>query len=169
MSSSLLHKHLTEAWKLTLNGQKIRRFNFWGSFIDTLILSGTLIYQIGYIWLDVMHKTSDFFSWLRVFSTNFLGNHTITVISSLLFVGASYFLVNFLVKNIFNAGLIYLIRAYINKNDREYRSMSAFTFGWRKSVKLAEYHSLLFWSKPVYILYIFFWGYRFLEANWALI
>ena len=36
-------------------------------------------------------------------------------------------------------------------------------------MKLAEYHSLLFWSKPVYIFYIFFWGYRFLEANWTLI
>jgi len=169
MSSSQLHKHLTEAWKLTLNGQKIRRFNFWGSFIDTIILSGTLIYQIGYIWLDVMHKTSDFFSWLIVFSTSFMGQHKVTIISSVLLVGASYFLVNFLIKNIFNAGLIYLIRAYLNKNDREYRSMSAFTFGWKKSVKLAEYHSLLFWSKPVYILYIFFWGYRFLEANWTLI
>ena len=47
--------------------------------------------------------------------------------------------------------------------------MRAFAFGWRKSVKLAEYHSLLFWSKPVYIVYIFFWGYQFLEANWTLI
>jgi hypothetical protein len=47
--------------------------------------------------------------------------------------------------------------------------MRAFTFGWKKSVKLAEYHSLLFWSKPVYIIYIFFWGYQFLDANWNLI
>lgn len=83
--------------------------------------------------------------------------------------GAFYFLVNFLIKNIFNAGLIHLIRAYNNKNEREYRTMSAFTFGWKKSVKLAEYHSLLFWSKPVYIFYIFFWGYRFLDANWTII
>lgn len=169
MSSSRLHNHLSEAWKLTLNGQKIRRFNFWGSLIDTLILSGTLIYQIGYVWLDVMHKKSEFFTWLRGFSTDLMGHHRITVISSLLFVGAFYFLVNFLIKNIFNAGLIYLIRAYINKNEREYRSMSALTFGWKKSVKLAEYHSLLVWSKPVYILYIFFYWYRFLEGNWTLI
>ncbi len=47
--------------------------------------------------------------------------------------------------------------------------MSAFTFGWKKSIKLAEYHSLLFWSKPVYIFYIFFWGYRLLEGNWGII
>ncbi|MBP6921240.1 hypothetical protein KBB89_01695 [Candidatus Gracilibacteria bacterium] len=47
--------------------------------------------------------------------------------------------------------------------------MRAFAFGWKKSIKLAEYHSLLFWSKPVYIVYIFFWGYNFLEANWTLI
>jgi hypothetical protein len=93
----------------------------------------------------------------------------VTLISSLLVVGVFYFLVNFLIKNIFNAGLIYLIRAYNNKDERQYRSMAAFTFGWRKSVKLAEYHSLLFWSKPVYILYIFFWGYRFLDGNWTLI
>lgn len=47
--------------------------------------------------------------------------------------------------------------------------MKAFTFGWRKSVKLAEYQTLLFWSKPVYIFYIFFYGYRFLEGNWGVI
>ncbi|MCB9806523.1 hypothetical protein H6768_01235 [Candidatus Peribacteria bacterium] len=128
MSSSRLHNHLSEAWKLTLNGQKIRRFNFWGSLIDTIILSGTLIYQIGYVWLDVMHKKSDFFSWLRDFSGNLIGHHKITLITSLLLAGTLYFLVNFLIKNIFNAGLIYLIRAYINKNEREYRSMSALTF-----------------------------------------
>lgn len=169
MHSSPLHNHLTEAWKLTLNGQKIRRFNFWGSLLDTIILSGTLIYQIGYVWLDVMHRKSEFFTWLRKFATSMMGEHGVTLISSLLVVGVFYFLVNFLIKNIFNAGLIYLIRAYNNKNEREYRSMAAFTFGWRKSVKLAEYHSLLFWSKPVYILYIFFWGYRLLNDNWTLI
>lgn len=169
MHSSHLHKHLTEAWKLTLNGQKIRRFNFWGSLLDTIILSGTLIYQIGYVWLDVMGQESEFFTWLRKLATSLMGEHGVTLISSLLVVGIFYFLVNFLIKNIFNAGLIYLIRAYNNKNEREYRSMAAFTFGWKKSVKLAEYHSLLFWSKPVYILYIFFWGYRFLDENWTLI
>lgn len=116
-----------------------------------------------------MHEKSDFFTWLREIATSLMGEHGVTLISSLLMVGIFYFLVNFLIKNIFNAGLIYLIRAYNNKNEREYRSMSAFTFGWKKSIKLAEYHSLLFWSKPVYILYIFFWGYRLLEANWTAI
>lgn len=169
MHSSKLHNHLSEAWKLTLNAQKIRRFNFWGSLLDTLILSGTLVYQIGYIWLDVMHQKSEFFSWLRKASTMLIGEHRVSVISSLLLVALFYFLVNFLIKNIFNAGLIYLIRAYNNKDERQYRSMSAFTFGWKKSVKLAEYHSLLFWSKPVYIVYIFFWGYRFLDGNWSII
>lgn len=169
MHSSPLHNHLTEAWKLTLNAQKIRRFNFWGSLLDTIILSGTLVYQIGYVWLEVMQRKSDFFVWLRGLSANLLGDHGITVISSLIILSVFYFLVNFLIKNIFNAGLIYLIRAYNNKNEREYRTMSAFTFGWKKSVKLAEYHSLLFWSKPVYILYIFFWGYKFLDGNWTII
>lgn len=169
MHSSKLHNHLSAAWKLTLNAQKIRRFNFWGSLLDTLILSGTLVYQIGYIWLDVMHQKSEFFTWLRKASTVLIGEHRVSVISSLLLVGIFYFLVNFLIKNIFNAGLIYLIRAYNNKDERQYRGMSAFTFGWKKSVKLAEYHSLLFWSKPVYILYIFFWGYRFLDGNWSII
>ena len=169
MSSSRLHNHLSEAWKVTLNGQKIRWFNFWWSFIDTVIVSITLVYQIGHISLDVMGKESEFFSWLRENTTGIIGEHRITVISSVIVVGVLYFLINFLIKNIFNAGLIYLIRAYNNQNEREYRGMRAFAFGWKKSVKLAEYHSLLFWSKPVYILYIFFWGYNFLEANWTLI
>lgn len=169
MSSSRLHNHLSEAWKVTLNGQKIRWFNFWWSLIDTIILSITLIYQIGHISLDVMGRESEFFSWLRENTTSLFGDHRMTLISSVLIIGISYFLINFLIKNIFNAGLIYLIRAYNNQNEREYRGMRAFAFGWRKSVKLAEYHSLLFWSKPVYIVYIFFWGYQFLEANWTLI
>lgn len=169
MHSSPIHKHLTEAWQITLHGQKIRRFNFFGSLLDTIILTGTLIYQIGYVWLDVMHKSSEFFTWLRNFAEKALWSHGTTFIWSLLVIGVFYFLVNFLIKNIFNAGLIYLIRAYNNKNEREYRLMSAFTFGWKKSVKLAEYYSLLFWSKPVYIFYIFFWGYRLLDNNWNLI
>lgn len=169
MSSSRLHNHLSEAWKVTLNGQKIRWFNFWWSLIDTIILSITLIYQIGHISLDVMGKESEFFSWLRENTTTLIGDHRMTLISSVLVVGVIYFLINFLIKNIFNAGLIYLIRAYNNQNEQEYRGMRAFAFWWRKSVKLAEYHSLLFWSKPVYIVYIFFWGYQFLEANWTLI
>ncbi len=169
MNSSPIYKHLVHAWQITLNGQKIRRFNFYGSVMDTIILSGTLIYQIGYVWLDVMQKKSDFFSWLREFAGSLLGNHGATFISSVLVIGVFYFLVNFLLKNIFNAGLISLIRAYNNKNEREYRMMSALTFGWKKSIKLAEYHSLLFWSKPVYIFYIFFWGYRLLHGNWWII
>lgn len=152
-----------------MNWQKIRWFNFWWSLIDTIILSITLIYQIGHVSLGVMDKKSDFISWVVNFTSGFVGKHEITVLSGLLIIGAIYFLINFLVKNIFNAGLIYLIRAYTNKNEHEYRSMRAFTFGWKKSVKLAEYHSLLFWSKPVYIIYIFFWGYQFLDANWNLI
>jgi len=169
MHSSPLHNHLAEAWKLTLNGQKIRRFNFWGSLFDTLMLSGTLIYQIGSIWLDIMQETSDFFSWIRNFATSLIGTHWVPFITSLLIIGLAYVLMNFLVKNVFNAGLIYLIRAYNNQNERQYRIMPALTFWWKKSVKLAEYHALLFWSKPVYIFYILFWWYRFLSGNWALI
>lgn len=116
-----------------------------------------------------MDKKSEFFSWMKGLTTDLIGDHQVTVVSSVIIIGMVYFLVNFLVKNIFNAGLIYLIRAFNNQNAREYSGMRAFAFGWKKSVKLAEYHSLLFWSKPVYILYIFFWGYQFLEANWTLI
>lgn len=72
MHSSPLHKHLENAWKLTSTAKKIRHFNFFGSFIDTVILSGTLIYQIGYVWLDVMGRKSDFFSWIRDFATGML-------------------------------------------------------------------------------------------------
>lgn len=169
MNSSPLHKHLESAWKLTSTAKKIRHFNFFGSLIETIILSVTLIYQIGYVWLDVMHKKSDFFVWLREFATNLLWNHRLWFIGSVIWVGVFYFLVNFLLKNVFNAGLVYLIRAYMNRNEREYRVMPAFTFWWRKSVKLAEYQSFLFWSKPVYIFYIFFWGYRLLSEEWWLI
>ncbi len=72
MHSSPLHEHLENAWKLTSTAKKIRHFNFFGSFIDTVILSGTLIYQIGYVWLDVMGRKSDFFSWIRDFATGML-------------------------------------------------------------------------------------------------
>jgi hypothetical protein len=133
------------------------------------MLSWTLIYQIGYIWLDIMQQTSDFFTWLRELATSIIGAHWVPFISSMIVIWILYFLMNFLVKNVFNAGLIHLIRAYNNQNEREYRIMSALTFWWKRSVKLAEYHSLLFWSKPVYIFYIFFWWYRFLDANWTLI
>ncbi len=169
MHSSLLHNHITEAWKLTLNGQKIRRFNFIGSFLDTLILSITLIWQIGYIWLEVLGQSSAFFSWVRNFWLSFFWDHRATVIWGVIIIGFAYFLVNFLIKNIFNAGLVHLIRAYLTQNERQYHTMPAFVFGWRKSIKLAEYHTILFWSKPVYIVYIFFWGFRFLDANWTII
>lgn len=169
MSSSRLHNHLNNAWKVTLNGQKIRLFNFWWSLLDTLILSVTLIYQLGHISLDVMGKETAFLWWLRASTLSLLGEHRVSFISSLLVIGLIYFLVNFLIKNIFNAWLIYLIRAYTNQSHREYSSMRAFTFGWKKSIKLAEYHSLLFWSKPVYIISIFFWGYNFLNGHWTLI
>jgi hypothetical protein len=169
MNSSPIYKHIISAWQITLNGQKIRRFNFVGSVLDTLILSGTLIYQIGYIWLDIIGEKSVFFTWLLDLIKKIIGNHGTTFFSSLLLLGFLYFLINFLIKNIFNAGLIYLIRAYSKKNEKEYKIMSAFTFWWKKSVKLAEYHSLLFWSKPVYIFYIFFWGYRLLHGNWVII
>ncbi len=168
MHSSTLHNHLVYAWKLTSSAQKIRRFNFFWSLLDTLILSWTLIYQVGYVWLDVMHRKSDFFSWARSFTTDMLWEHWTTFIGSLIFLGTGYFLVNFLIKNVFNAGLIYLIRAYNNRNEREYHTMPAFAFWWKKSIKLAEYHSLLFWSKPVYIFYIFFYWYRLLDKNWTL-
>jgi hypothetical protein len=133
------------------------------------MLSVTLVYQIGHVSLDVMGKESEFFSWLWENTAGIIGEHRITVFSSVIAIGVLYFLINFLIKNIFNAGLIYLIRAYNNQNEWEYSGTKAFVFWWRKSVKLAEYHSLLFWSKPVYIIYIFFWGYNFLEAKWALI
>ncbi len=90
-------------------------------------------------------------------------------ISGLLLVGLFYFLTSFLLKNMFNAGLLHLIKAYNEHNERAYRIMPAVTFGWKKSVKLAEYHSLLFWSKPVYIFSIIFWGYRFLDKEWGLV
>lgn len=116
-----------------------------------------------------MGQKSDFFTWALEAAKNLMGNHGATFFGGLWLIGVLYFLINFLIKNVFNAGLVYLIRAYTNKNEREYRTMSAFTFGWKKSIKLAEYHSLLFWSKPVYIFYIFFWGYRLLEWNWNII
>ncbi|MFA6080484.1 MAG: hypothetical protein WC753_03325 [Candidatus Gracilibacteria bacterium] len=170
MHSSLAHNHLPNAWKLTTHAGKIRRFNFFGSLLDTLILSEVLIYQIGYVWLDVMHRKSAFFTWLREFAgTTLGGSHSLTWLGGLIAIGLLYFFVNFLIKNIFNAGLIHLIKAYIDQDEKSYKTMKAFTFGWRKSVKLAEYHSLLFWSKPVYIFYIFFWGYRFLHDNWNVI
>lgn len=169
MNSSPLNKHLSEAWNVTINGQKIRRFNFIASLFDTVILSLTLIYQIGILWLDIMKKSSSFFEILRDFFLDLLGKNWFWLISWVIVFWALYYLTTFLVKNIFNAGLIFLIRAYNNKNEREYRSMPALTFWWNKSIKLVEYNSLLFWSKPVYIFYIFFWGYRFLDGNWTII
>jgi hypothetical protein len=80
MNSSPIYKHLIHAWQVTLNGQKIRRFNFYGSILDTLILSGTLIYQIGYVWLDIMGKKSDFFTWLLKVIESLLGNHGATFV-----------------------------------------------------------------------------------------
>jgi hypothetical protein len=69
----------------------------------------------------------------------------------------------------FNAGLIYLIKAYNDQDEKSYKTLKAVTFWWRKSIKLAEYHSLLFWSKPVYVVYIFSWWYSLLNGNLALI
>lgn len=170
MNSSLPHNFLSDAWKLTTHATKIRRFNFFGSLLDTLILSEVIVYQVAYVWIDVMGKKSEFFSWLREFWIHALGGEQRTTwITSLLGVGLIYFFINFFFKNIFNAGLVYLIDKYHKRDEKSYRTMKAFTFGWRKSVKLAEYHSLLFWSKPVYILYIFFYWYRFFEGNWWVI
>jgi hypothetical protein len=100
--------------------------------------------------------SSQFYSWLRDFGVNIMGgSHRASWIGGLFLVGILYFLATFVVKNMFNAGLIYLIKAYTDRDEKSYKTMKAVTFGWRKSVKLAEYHSLLFWSKPIYIAYIF--------------
>ncbi len=66
-SSHHLHNHLLDAWKLTANAIKIRRFNFFGSLIDTFILSEILLIQISHVWLDILGKSSTFFSWIRDF------------------------------------------------------------------------------------------------------
>lgn len=129
MHSSLVHNHFPSAWALTTHAVKIRRFNFFGSLLDTLILSEVFIYQIGYVWLDVMHRKSEFFTWLRqAVGTTLGGDHSLTWFGGLIAIGLLYFFVNFVIKNIFNAGLIYLIRAYNDRDDKNYKSMKAFTF-----------------------------------------
>jgi len=72
MNSSLIHNHLLDAWKLTTHAIKIRRFNFFGSLIDTLILSEILLIQISHVWLDILGKSSQFFSWVRDTGLNIL-------------------------------------------------------------------------------------------------
>lgn len=129
MNSSLPHNALERAWQLSMHATKIRRFNFFGSLLDTLILSQVIVSQVGYLWLDVMGKSSDFFTWVRQFSIDVLGSPQGTSwVIGLVFVGLVYFLVNFFFKNIFNAGLVYLIQAYNNRDKKKYRTMKAFTF-----------------------------------------
>ncbi len=65
MNSSHIHNHLLDAWKLTTHAVKIRRFNFFASLIDTFILSNILLIQISHVWLDVLGRSSEFFSWVR--------------------------------------------------------------------------------------------------------
>ena len=170
MNSSPLHRHFLDAWKLTTHAVKIRRFNFFGSLIDTFILSEILLIQISHVWLDVLGRSSEFFSWVRETALLILwGGHRMTWIGGVLVLGLFYFLATFVLKNMFNAGLIYLIKSYTDRDEKSYKTLKAVTFWWRKSVKLAEYHSLLFWSKPVYVAYIFGWGYSLLDGNWTLI
>jgi len=65
MNSSPLHNHFLDAWKLTTHAVKIRRFNFFGSLIDTFILSNILLFQISHVWLDILGRSSEFFSGIR--------------------------------------------------------------------------------------------------------
>ncbi len=51
-----------------------------------------------------------------------------TFLGSLIVLGIFYFLATFVLKNIFNAGLIYLIQAYTHRDEKSYKTMKAFTF-----------------------------------------
>lgn len=129
MNSSPIHNHLTDAWKLTTHAVKIRRFNFFGSLIDTFILSEILLIQISHIWLDVLGRSSEFFSWIRETGLLILaGGHRFTWIGAFILLGVLYFLATFVLKNMFNAGLIYLIRAYTDRDEKGYKTLKAVTF-----------------------------------------
>jgi len=65
MNSSHIHNHFLDAWKLTTHAVKIRRFNFFGSLIDTFMLSQVLLIQISHVWLDILGRSSEFFSLIR--------------------------------------------------------------------------------------------------------
>ncbi len=51
-----------------------------------------------------------------------------TFLVSLFVIGVFYFLATFVLKNIFNAGLIHLIKAYMDRDEKAYKTMKAFTF-----------------------------------------
>lgn len=51
-----------------------------------------------------------------------------TWLGGLFVVGVLYFLATFVLKNMFNAGLIHLIQAYHNRDESSYKTMKAVTF-----------------------------------------
>ena len=59
-----MKSHLAAAWQLTTEAILIKKFNFLPAFLDTLILSLTLLYQIAYIWVDLIGVQSRFFDFI---------------------------------------------------------------------------------------------------------
>ena len=51
-----------------------------------------------------------------------------TWIGGLVMLAVFYFLATFVLKNMFNAGLIYLIRSYIDRDEKSYKTLKAVTF-----------------------------------------
>lgn len=51
-----------------------------------------------------------------------------TWIGGFLLIGLLYFLATFVLKNMFNAGLIYLIKAYTDRDEKSYKTLKAVTF-----------------------------------------
>ncbi len=51
-----------------------------------------------------------------------------TWIGGVIIFGVFYFLATFVLKNMFNAGLIFLIKAYTDRDEKSYRTLKAVTF-----------------------------------------
>ena len=56
-----MKSHVIAAWQLTSEASLIKKFNFLPAFLDTVMLSFTLLYQIAYIWVDLVGAQSQFF------------------------------------------------------------------------------------------------------------
>ncbi|MEI6711018.1 MAG: hypothetical protein WCK88_01940 [bacterium] len=46
----------------------------------------------------------------------------------MLIIAVFYFLATFVLKNMFSAGLIYLIKAYTDRDEKSYKTLKAVTF-----------------------------------------
>ena len=145
MQTSLIHA----SWKLLQQGMLLKKFNYFPSFLSTIVLNLIILYQVAITWI-MMVGGDDFFAFvLSVFDS------WLVVIPVAIWCIVLFFLMEFIVY-VFEWGLIFLIHTFFRQEGSKYRYGRGFTEWLRNFLPILEYNGVMAFFQPLTLLTSYF-------------